>query len=64
MIAAAAAESIVMNKDANFLCKNGGIKLTKEWTKSFKVCHFEEMKSIFDGYAKISIWMKSSLNWS
>ena len=27
---AAAAESIVMNKDANFLCKNGGIKLTKD----------------------------------
>ena len=30
----AAAEGIVMNKDANILCENGGIKLTEEWAKS------------------------------
>ena len=31
----AAAEGMVMNKDAHILRENGGIKLTKEWAKSF-----------------------------
>ena len=30
----AAAEGIVMNKDANILCENCGIKLTEDWAKS------------------------------
>ena len=30
----AAAEGIIMNKDANILRENGGIKLTEEWAKS------------------------------
>ena len=30
----AAAEGIVMNKDANILRENGGVKLTEEWAKS------------------------------
>jgi len=30
----AAAEGVIMNKDAYLLCENGRIKLTEEWTKS------------------------------
>jgi len=37
----AAAEGIVLNKDADILRENGGIKLTEEWAKSLlnKMCY-------------------------
>ena len=49
----AAAEGVIMNKDANLLRENGGIKLTEEWAKSL----LDRM-----GYVKRKACSKAKIN--